>query len=331
MSRRRVRPNREKAILGVIISFLVLVGLTLTSIYASDFAQRQEQADQASRQASRQDNQSYQVSVPVLDQRPAGGKADQESSDVNTPENPLASDQSQVDDKPSPAPTSPVDYQDLSQVLALPASQVYEYRQQFHRQPPANVAGQAYVTVNNNTPLFSSEDFHITASGWERYSNLDQLGRVGTAEALLDQQLMPADDQGRDSLVAVTPSGWDQAYYPGLVSGGWLYNRSHLIGYQLTGQQDNMLNLMAGTRYFNVEGMLPFENYVAAYIEESNAQVRYRVSPVFVGQELLARGIYLEGLSLDADHSLQFHIYIPNHQPGVYIDYQTGASRPQNF
>lgn len=189
---------------------------------------------------------------------------------------------------------------------------------------PSVPAGEAYVEVNGNVPLFTNEDISSTEA-WEDYGQLDNLGRVTAANAVLGVELMPAEERG--DISGVEPTGWNQAEYS-VVSGGWLYNRSHLIGHQLTGEDDNAENLMTGTRYFNTEGMLPFENFVANYIEETENHVRYRITPHFEGNNLLASGIYMEGFSIeDNGEGLSFHIYVPNIQPEVEINYATGESK----
>lgn len=189
---------------------------------------------------------------------------------------------------------------------------------------PSVPAGEAYVEVNGNVPLFTNEDISSTEA-WEDYGPLDDLGRVTAANSVLGVELMPAEERG--DISGVEPTGWKQAKYS-IVSGGWLYNRSHLIGHQLTGEDDNAENLMTGTRYFNTEGMLPFENFVANYIEETENHVRYRVTPHFEGNNLLASGIYMEGFSIeDNGEGLSFHIYVPNIQPEVEINYATGESK----
>lgn len=198
--------------------------------------------------------------------------------------------------------------------------------QLYHKNPPSVPEDQAYVEVNDNVPIFTDADLTEVEESWEQYGPLDDLGRVTAANALLGVDLMPADSENREGLTSITPTGWQQNRYE-LVSGGWLYNRSHLIGFQLTGQQDNLLNLMTGTRYFNVEGMLPFENYVAAYIEDNENHVRYRITPLFMDDELLARGIFMEAYSIEDDGDLQFHVYIPNIQPGIDIDYKDGSNQ----
>ncbi|MGP6147329.1 DNA/RNA non-specific endonuclease [Jeotgalibaca sp. A122] len=183
--------------------------------------------------------------------------------------------------------------------------------------------GNTYVEVNGNVPLFTNEDLSSTEA-WEDYGALDHLGRVTVANAVLGVELMPAAERGNIS--DVTPTGWNQAKYD-VVSGGWLYNRSHLIGFQLTGEDANNRNLMTGTRWFNTEGMLPFENFVANYVETTENHVRYRVTPYFEGDNMLASGLYMEGMSIeDNGNDLMFHIYVPNIQPQVHIDYATGSS-----
>ncbi|MDK7050210.1 DNA/RNA non-specific endonuclease [Aerococcus sanguinicola] len=191
---------------------------------------------------------------------------------------------------------------------------------------PQVPADQAYVAVNSNIPHFSNADISSTQA-YEDYGQLDAYGRVTAANAVLGQELMPDEDRG--DISSIRPTGWKQAKYPS-VDGGWLYNRSHLIGYQLTGENANIRNLMTGTRYFNVEGMLPFENYVANYIEETGNHVRYRVTPVFEGENMLASGVYMEAFSIeDNGEGIKFNVFVPNRQPQVAIDYRTGASRGQ--
>lgn len=191
---------------------------------------------------------------------------------------------------------------------------------------PQVPADQTYVAVNSNIPHFSNADISSTQA-YEDYGQLDTYGRVTAANAVLGQELMPDEDRG--DISSIRPTGWKQVKYP-TVDGGWLYNRSHLIGYQLTGENANIRNLMTGTRYFNVEGMLPFENYVANYIEETNNHVRYRVTPVFEGENMLASGVYMEAFSIeDNGAGIKFNVFVPNRQPQVAIDYRTGASRGQ--
>ncbi|MGH2101368.1 DNA/RNA non-specific endonuclease [Aerococcus urinaeequi] len=184
-------------------------------------------------------------------------------------------------------------------------------------------AGQTYIEINNNIPYFTDADITSTES-YESYGELDSLGRVTAANAVLGVELMPTTERG--DISDIKPTGWQQAKYAN-VSGGWLYNRSHLIGHQLTGEDANARNLMTGTRWFNTEGMLPFENFVANYIEQTENHVRYRVTPAFEGDNLLASGVYMEGFSIeDNGATIQFNIYVPNIQPDVEINYADGSS-----
>ena len=183
-------------------------------------------------------------------------------------------------------------------------------------------AGDPYVAVNGNVPGFTEED--LTASSYEYYSDLDSLGRCGVTEACVGLDLMPTEK--RESISSVKPTGWVQAQYD-FVDGKSLYNRCHLIGFQLSGENANEKNLITGTRYMNVDGMLPFENLVADYVKETENHVLYRVTPRFVGDELVARGVLMEGLSVeDGGGGVSFCVYVYNVQPGVGIDYATGES-----
>ncbi|MGI6255155.1 MAG: DNA/RNA non-specific endonuclease [Acutalibacter sp.] len=182
--------------------------------------------------------------------------------------------------------------------------------------------GTPYVELNGNQPDFSQDQ--ETAESFESYSPLDSLGRCGTAFACIGQDLMPTED--RESISDVHPTGWVQAQYD-CVDGGSLYNRCHLIGFQLTGENANEENLITGTRYMNVEGMLPFENLVADYIKETGNHVLYRVTPVFQGENLVASGVTMEAFSVeDQGEGVCFSVYVYNVQPGIEIDYATGES-----
>lgn len=179
------------------------------------------------------------------------------------------------------------------------------------------------IEINDNVPYFSNADLVLTEP-YHHNEPLDYLGRVGEANALIGPESMPAED--RSSISHLEPTGWNQARYANIGAGGWLYNRSHLIAYQLTGV-DAFENLMTGTRWFNEE-MIAYENFVAYYIEETDNHVRFRVTPIFLENNLLAHGAYMEGFSIeDNGEGLMFNIYIPNQQEGVLIDYQTGESR----
>ena len=180
-------------------------------------------------------------------------------------------------------------------------------------------SGDPYVVIDDNQPDFPEED--MTSVSFETYSELDTLGRCGVAYANVGQDLMPTED--RESISSVTPSGWINREY----DGEYLYNRCHLIGFQLTGENANEENLITGTRYMNVDGMLPFENLVADYVKETDNHVLYRVTPVFEGQNLVAGGVQMEAWSVeDAGDGVCFNVYVYNVQPGITIDYATGES-----
>ena len=182
-------------------------------------------------------------------------------------------------------------------------------------------SGEPYVFIGNSKPDFEN----TTTNSYETYAPLDELGRCGTAEACVGIDLMPTEERG--SIGSVKPSGWQSAKYD-CVDGKYLYNRCHLIGYQLSGENANKQNLITGTRYMNVEGMLPFENMVADYVKETDNHVMYRVTPHFYGEELVARGVIMEALSVeDGGEGVCFSVYVYNCQPGVAIDYATGESR----
>ena len=187
--------------------------------------------------------------------------------------------------------------------------------------------GDSYVIINNNIPTFNEQDYNIEA--FERYSDLDNLGRCGVAYAKIGKEIMPSEDEERESISEITPSGWKQAEYKGIVEGDYLYNRCHLIGYQLAGENANEKNLITGTRYLNIEGMLPFENKVAEYIDENkNNHVLYRVTPIYDGNNLVASGVQMEAYSVeDNGKGVCFNIYAYNVQPGISIDYATGESK----
>lgn len=183
-------------------------------------------------------------------------------------------------------------------------------------------SGEPYVIINNNEPSFTEED--MSTDSYEYYSDLDSIGRCGVAEANLGRDLMPTEERG--SIGQVKPSGWQTIKYDN-VDGKYLYNRCHLIGFQLSGENANEKNLITGTRYMNTEGMLPFENMVADYIKETGKHVLYRVTPIFEGSNLVASGVQMEAKSVeDSGESICFHVYVYNVQPGIEIDYATGES-----
>ena len=183
-------------------------------------------------------------------------------------------------------------------------------------------SGEPFIAINENNPEFTEEEY--TVESYEYYGDLDQYGRCTIAMACVGRDLMPTQD--RESISSVKPSGWIQAQYD-FVDGKSLYNRCHLIGFQLTGENANERNLVTGTRFMNVEGMLPFENMIADYIKETNNHVLYRVTPIYDGTNLVARGVQLEALSMeDQGDGICFNVYVYNNQPGVQIDYATGES-----
>lgn len=182
--------------------------------------------------------------------------------------------------------------------------------------------GSAYTVLNDNIPDFPEEDF--TEESFETYSDMDSLGRCGVAYANIGEDLMPTTKRG--SIGQVKPSGWHTVKYDS-VDGKYLYNRCHLIGYQLTAENANEKNLITGTRYLNTEGMLPFENMVADYIKETGNHVLYRVTPLFDGNNLVATGVQMEAESVeDKGDGILYNVFCYNIQPGITIDYKSGDS-----
>lgn len=202
----------------------------------------------------------------------------------------------------------------------LPGSSETQYSQSVQDIPA--FSGEPYVVINNNVPEFTEDD--LVTKSYEYYSELDYLGRCGYVMACIGTDLMPAEERG--SIGQVKPTGWQTVKYDS-VDGKYLYNRCHLIGYQLSGENANEQNLITGTRYLNVEGMLPFENMVADYVKETGNHVLYRVTPIFDGTNRVARGVQLEAMSVeDNGAGICFHVYVYNNQPGIEIDYATGES-----
>ena len=184
-------------------------------------------------------------------------------------------------------------------------------------------SGEAYTVVNGNNPYFTEDE--ITSSSFEEYGRLDSLGRCTYALSCIGKDIMPVEERG--SIGQVKPTGWQTVKYDN-VDGKYLYNRCHLIGYQLTGENANERNLITGTRYMNVEGMLPFEDMVADYVKETYNHVMYRVTPYFEGNDLVAKGCYMEAYSVeDRGDGITFNVFVHNIQPGIEIDYSTGESR----
>ena len=187
-------------------------------------------------------------------------------------------------------------------------------------------AGIDVIELNNNMPNFTEYDCeHISG---ENYTDLDSLGRCGTAVAMIDRSMMPTEERGE--IGSIKPSGWIQKKYPDVVNSQppYLYNRCHLIAFALTGQNDNEKNLITGTRYLNADLMLPYEKQVARYLDHSNNHVLYRVSPYFMDNELVARGVEIEAYSVeDKGKEICFHVFLYNVQQGIEIDYETGDSK----
>lgn len=182
--------------------------------------------------------------------------------------------------------------------------------------------GQASIPVHDGIPFFQEEE--LTTDAFEEYADLDSLGRCGAAYANICLELMPTEERG--SIGSVRPTGWHTVKYD-VIADRYLYNRCHLIGYQLAGENANEKNLITGTRYLNVEGMLPWENLVAAYVEETGHHVLYRVTPCFEGDNLVASGVLMEAYSVeDNGAGICFNVYCYNVQPGIAIDYATGES-----
>ena len=234
----------------------------------------------------------------------AGGAADSASS--------AAESQPEPEEAPAPAEPSSSAPAEGAETAAFSPDSLPAY------------AGEAWVAVNGNQPYFTEEERQNTEA-FENYSELDELGRCGVAWANVCPELMPTED--REDIGSVEPTGWHSVQYDG-VDGGYLYNRCHLIGFQLSGENANERNLITGTRYLNIQGMLPFENMVADYVQETEDHVLYRVTPVFAGDNLVASGVLMEGWSVeDSGEGICFCVYAYNVQPGVEIDYATGESR----
>ena len=186
-------------------------------------------------------------------------------------------------------------------------------------------SGLPFVRINGNVPSFSDKDKEKV----EEYSELDKYGRCGPAIANVSKEIMPV--KKREAIGQVRPSGWHTVKYEKIIKDRYLYNRCHLIAYQLAGENANEKNLITGTRYLNVEGMLPFENEVADYVRTTGNHVLYRVRPIFKGNDLVARGVQMEAKSLeDNGRGVSFNVYCYNVQPGIRINYKDGSSCPDS-
>ena len=214
-------------------------------------------------------------------------------------------------------------HEQLSNTQSVQSKTVYT--SSFELESIPDFSDVPYVVLNNNKPNFEETDF--STESFEKYSDLDALGRCGPAFANLSMDTMPKKDEERESISSIEPSGWINKKYE-IVDGGYLYNRCHLIGYQLSAENANEKNLITGTRYMNTEGMLPFENQVANYIKETDNHVLYRVTPIYDGNNLVASGVQIEAQSVeDTGKGICFNVYCYNVQPGIDIDYSTGESR----
>ena len=220
----------------------------------------------------------------------------------------------------------------LSLILAalLALSSCFATEEYIPRLPEENISlsdipaysGEAYVTVGDGIPRFTEED--LVYFSFEYYSPLDSLGRCGITSASVGVDIMPTEERG--SIGSVKPTGWHTVKYD-IVDGKYLYNRCHLIGFQLTGENANKSNLITGTRYLNIEGMLPFENLIADYVKETENHVLFRVTPIFDGNNLVAHGVHMEAYSVeDGGEGICFSVFAYNVQPGIVIDYETGAN-----
>ena len=208
---------------------------------------------------------------------------------------------------------------------------VYKCKEQKYSDFQVNAAidipqysGQPYVEINNNVPFFNEEDLQIRS--FEEYGELDSLGRCTAAYACVSKELMPDGERGKIGMVK--PTGWQTVKYPEQIEDLYLYNRCHLIAWCLTGENANEKNLITGTRYMNIQGMLPWEEKVADYVDRTNNHVLYRVTPIFEGKNLVASGVLLEACSIeDKGEGIEFCVYCFNVQPGIEIDYLTGESQ----
>lgn len=199
-------------------------------------------------------------------------------------------------------------------------SQTSDQEASYNLESIPEYTGDPYVVINENDPFFTESDF--TEEAFETYSDLDELGRCGAAFANVGKETMPTEERGQIGMIK--PSGWQTVKYD-CVDGKYLYNRCHLIGYQLSAENANEKNLITGTRYLNVSGMLPFENKVADYIKETGNHVLYRVTPIYQEKNLVASGVLMEAQSVE-DNTVKFCVYCYNVQPDVQIDYATGKS-----
>ena len=205
---------------------------------------------------------------------------------------------------------------------STPGESVQTEVEEFNLSKVPDYQGFPYTEINDNIPFFDEKE--ITKKTFEYYSDLDELGRCGVTKACISKEIMPTTE--REGIGHIRPAGWHTVKYDN-IDGLYLYNRCHLIGYQLAGENDNEKNLITGTRYMNVEGMLPFENMVAEYVKKTGKHVMYRVTPIYDGDNLVANGVLMEAYSVeDKGKGVKFNVFVYNVQPGIKIDYATGKS-----
>lgn len=268
-------------------------------------------------------------------------KADSSSSITESPKNSETSSSTTISESSYSEQTTSITYTSLSQTTTTTQSTTQvsttttkvtttttvATTKSFDASQIPAYSGLAYVAINGNIPFFSASD--MTTNAYEKYSPLDGLGRCGAAMSCIGRELMPTELRG--SIGMIKPSGWHLVKYHG-IEGNYLYNRCHLIGYQLTGENANECNLVTGTRYMNVQGMEPLENKTANYINSTGNHVIYRSTPIFIGSNLLCNGVLLEGKSVeDNGAGLTFCVFAYNVQPGVSINYADGSSSGPEF
>ncbi len=220
--------------------------------------------------------------------------------------------------------TETIQEQNDNKVLTPEAEDSTSYDDKIDLSSIPEFSGEPYIEINGNIPFFNEDDKNNT-DAFETYSDLDSFGRCGVAYANVCKELLPTEERGE--IGDVRPSGWHTVKYNDLIDGNYLYNRCHLIAYRLAGENSNEKNLITGTRYLNIVGMLSFESMVGEYVEHSDNHVLYRVTPIFEGNNLVASGVEMEGWSVeDGGKSICFNVYCYNVQPLIDIDYATGES-----
>ena len=283
----------------------ILIAMMFASFVACFFGSRSEPQDRDSRAVYTEIVENISPDEETEDVAPAAAVSDAAEDDAASPsEDDKSTDSAQTENQ---------------------NEEKTEAAEQFDASAVPAYSGKAYTAVNNDVPFFTEADLQKAANSYESYSDLDSLGRCGVCTASVGVDIMPAEERG--NIGQVKPTGWQTVKYNGIVDGNYLYNRCHLIGYELTGENANEKNLITGTRYMNVDGMLPFENMVADYVKSTGNHVLYRVTPIFEGDNLVASGVTIEAESVeDNGAGLLFNVYVYNVQPGVSIDYASGKS-----